>query len=273
MNSIDLDMTEKEEQERCEAENNAILSAVKDFAHYPRSAFDNYPEAAFQKIAASELEPSKMRKSLEWFLGSPEYKNWCSESSSQFLWHSGPPSFGKTTISLFIGEQLTETFRRHTVYLFCKPDFWPQVPTSAMLVYSMLAQLLIKRPHIIDKIDKVNRPYLIPKSLSLQEGVLWDILRIFMKDMTDCEIHIIVDGIDDVQLDDRRRFLENLRDLWKVSDKPILRILVSSRPYRDIQDCLSDLPFINPDKEISGKCFQYYFQFPITFSYYVGGLP
>jgi len=252
-------MIELEKEEKRRAENKAILSAMEEFASYSRSAFDHYPEAAFRGIASSELTTTKMRESLEWFLGSPEYKSWSSGSTSQFLWHSGPPGSGKTTTSLFVVDDFTETFLKCAVYLFCGLHVWPQPLTSAMLVYSMLAQLLDTRPDLLEKIYPEDRLHLLHEGHSSREGILWEILRVSMDKMNEHEIYIVIDGIDKISIEQRKLFLGSLCELPKASTK-LLRILVSSRSYPDIQKSLNDLPFINPDKESLGNYWRLEFQ-------------
>lgn len=73
--------------------------------------------------------------------------------------------------------------------------------------------------------------------------------------MNEEKIYIVIYSVDEINVEQRKHFLESLRDLWKASTK-MARILVSSRSHHDIEDVLNKLPLIDHDKESQGKCWR-----------------
>ncbi|KAM0473862.1 hypothetical protein ACHAPX_007910 [Trichoderma viride] len=72
------------------------------------------------------------------------------------------------------------------------------------------------------------------------------------------EVRIVLDGIDELHPEDLGRFLSNLREVWnnikgKLNTASKLKVLIVSRPFPNISEILKDLPFINPEKESTGK--------------------
>jgi Cdc6-like AAA superfamily ATPase len=202
---------------------------------------------------------------MEWILKSPEFENWLSSHEPQFLWYSGLPGSGKTTTSLHIVQQIKQmhtSFRTRLAFFFCKIQ---KKPSSTIVVASIISQLLDS-----DTIDCIPPNLRTSLSLSDQsterkhEATLWQILEKMLRTLLESterlEIRVILDGIDELHSEDLDRFLSNLREVWdnikgrnNAKNASRFKILAVSRPYPNISELLKGLPYINPEKESTGK--------------------
>ena len=97
-------------------------------------------------FVSSQSRPDHL---ASWFWESPEYQSWRTSENSQFLWCTGKPSVGKSSIAAILVSELSRQ-RIHSEYV---AHFFFQLPQEgsasssipALVVCSIIAQLLHTR--------------------------------------------------------------------------------------------------------------------------------
>ncbi|KAI1738437.1 hypothetical protein F4680DRAFT_179772 [Xylaria scruposa] len=195
---------------------------------------------------------------------------WHSRSKPQFLWHTGPPRSGKTKMSWQLVQDYLNKSSASRLRMACffHPDNNNSIDstgslTSNEIVRSIIAQLINNSDDVMQSIPPDHQQKLLTHCQSPQldqEVIFWDTIKILMRVMAESEILpiIIIDGADRLPPKQRIRFLQNIRDFWinTKESRLELKILISSRPYPDIEKIIGDLPSISPEKECT-ECLKY----------------
>jgi hypothetical protein len=228
------------------------------------------PSAFIPEISAPQRQATvsrllNIRSSLDWFFDSPEFEAWISGESS-FLWCSGIPKSGKTVLSCYLKNYLSDREahmrRREVISIFCA-SVKEQMGTITERILSYIASQLLRNDK--NRLRKVSQqrppqewlPARIPLSFEgnfLQSlwGLVWD----SMTAGSNCEIVLVIDGVNEIEPEEARgAFLSNIVTLFNraKSEKHItLKVFVTSLPFEDVQKAFKDLPSIEKDKERQG---------------------
>jgi GTPase SAR1 family protein len=228
----------------------------------PSNSFPENPVTPKHQTAVSRS--SEMRISLNWFISSPEFEAWDSQKST-FLWLSGIPNSGKTVLSCYLVEYLKnrQTYKaeRDVIAFFCSSgpeNNRPRIQIEHILG-SIASQLLRCEEGRLDIASRQNPlSKFVPKHppLALPLGPLWKLVRDLITAISDREIVLILDGVDEIRPQETREiFLDGILKLWKhlqSKEQATVKIFVTSRPFSDIQQALTDLPNMEKDKERKG---------------------
>lgn len=203
--------------------------------------------------APPELEPELYKgsfdESIEWFTKSPEFNAWRDDAGFSLLWIHGPPACGKTTL-------LAYTLRRLPQYIKYTNNWDVAAIFRGRVTHSVNELLASLAFQLINNSPRTEIPRKEVKSqLTLLTGreftnYLRDLLKIAVTGKNIHETIFLIDGLDQYEAGIRSAFLSHLLALGKQAKQNIsIRILISSRPYPDIQEALSHYPNIEPDKE------------------------
>lgn len=233
----------------------------------PRFSQPSFPYT--QELGVQHALPLK---STEWMLRSEEMSIWRSNDEPQFLWHSGPQRSGKTRLSWYLVQEYMKqnaAFRPRLVHFFHPENqntgdsnnYTFQPLTSNDIICSIIAQLIDGSDELVQRIPLQLQQQLLAHCQSSQpdqEATLWEAAKlILLQALVEIEKLpiIIIDGVDRLHPDQRMNFLRSIRSLWDLTkdSRSKLKVLISCRPYPDIHATIGDLPFINPEKESTGK--------------------
>ncbi|KAI0387296.1 hypothetical protein F5Y04DRAFT_274154 [Hypomontagnella monticulosa] len=176
----------------------------------------------------------------KWFLDSPQFKTW-GANNGQTLFCPGIPGAGKTFLTSMVVEELSSRFENDgdigIAYIYC--DFRRKDEQNVeQLLAALLKQLIRRRlslPESVAYLYTSNKDGGTRPSPDQLLSVLWDVVTVYQKGT-----YLIIDGLDEIQVDDREIFISAILRL------PIERgtnVLATSRPLPDIaerfKDCLS----------------------------------
>ena len=194
-------------------------------------------------------------KAMEWFTLSTQYSEWISSKHSTFLWLYGLPGAGKTVIAAWLQKQLSkpeQTLKEQDVVtIFCSREV-----NEINMILGLISQLLSRIDRIDFGQDETALPQFLTKFKHEDELLLdlWGLLEVLIKMYPRREVIFIIDGIDEVKSKSRTQFLRSLQLLpERINEGIIVRILVSSRDFPDIRDCLVSWPKIDKLTEWKGE--------------------
>lgn len=213
------------------------------------------PEVA--KAALLRRKGSRAKGTCESFLDVGEFKTWLSAErdpeqrnvASTVLWLYGNPGTGKSTLSLFLVDEIEKFVassdgKQALTYFFC--DITSEDGKTAVAVLRGLLFQVCKQRH-----DLLRR-YLLPiwqthgTALFQSFDALWDILVKIGADETLDAIYCLVDALDECHRDSQTIFLQQLQQTFKNHGSEglvsKLHFLVTSRPYEDIREYLGEFP-------------------------------
>jgi hypothetical protein len=194
----------------------------------------------------------------EWILGTEELTVWLATSQAAgpespipaVLWLYGNPGTGKSTMAISLVEQLAEIFAttqgRTLAYFFCDSNFDTR-KTATSIVRGLILQLLQQHPPLLE--------YVLPKHLERGAKVfesfeaLWTIFTNIGADKNTGRKYCIIDALDECDPESQEMLLGQLNETFgQHSSSDLLsniRILITSRPYREIRESLE--PFAKKD--------------------------
>ncbi|KAL6886872.1 Pfs, NACHT, and ankyrin domain protein [Trichoderma evansii] len=212
-------------------------------------------------------DPSEDRKSLkrkkgdrargtcEWILETKELSAWlssgqtaCSESqTTNLLWLHGNPGTGKSTMAIFLAEELSKAFSvtdgKTLAYFSCDSSF-DKRKTATSVLRGLLHQLIQQHSQLLD--------YLLPKynergaELFKSFDGLWTIFMAAAADQNTGQKYCIIDALDECDLESQKILLRQFQETFQGQDAPPnIRILITSRPYSEIFEYLEE--FANQD--------------------------
>ena len=241
-----------------------LLAEIKDGRKERNEQYRNEREKECHQIfreseyeACKNRNPDRVRGTCEWFLTDDKFIDWEGSKNSRLLWVSADPGCGKSVLSKsLIDNELASSKTRTTCYFFFKDDDNSQKSVVKALC-ALLHQLFsLKRTllrYALTELDN-NGPEMLPKLFS----PLWNILTKSAADPEAGEIVCVLDALDECEGTGRDQLTDSLTKFYGNRDvnenKMILKFLITSRPYQQIERRLSNMPTIrlagesNPEK-------------------------
>ncbi|PWI65028.1 hypothetical protein PCL_07440 [Purpureocillium lilacinum] len=194
---------------------------------------------------------SRAAGTCEWILQTKQFASWLDaeladrqeNGSPDILWLYGNPGTGKTTISIFLAEELSRAFSgsgdRSLAYVFCDSRL-PNLRTATNIVRGLLHQLVHQQPPLLK--------YMLPKyrergaSLFTSFDALWAILMDIAADEISGRKYCIIDALDECDRESKEDLLKQLQQTFASRDSSRcgfnIRLLITSRPYPEISEFL-----------------------------------
>lgn len=215
--------------------------------------------------------PDAVEGTCQWVLQNPTFTTWRDSQSSSFLWISADPGCGKSVLSKMlvtllshVPEPVLPSEQRRTVcYFFFKEDDLLQ-RTAENAVCALLHQLLSNESnsaligHALEEYEKAGA------NLRSSFTRLW---KIFMDAATDPqagEVICILDALDECDgleegrgrfqlIDALRKFHNDYVEDNESTQSVCLKVLVTSRPYIDIERKFRTLTRRFPTLRLAGE--------------------
>lgn len=137
---------------------------------------------------------------------------------------------------------------------FCRPG-----DTQFGLVASLVLQLVESRVQEMQTAFPLSE---LVQNPNIDCRLIWMLLDAAITESSNRDTVILIDGLDELENEDRASFLKNLhyfgdRIAHTASNTAKVRILIASRSYADLNDTFGDLPNIEPGKERRGMALNY----------------
>lgn len=191
--------------------------------------------------------PERTEGTCEWILKNPEYKSWIDGSQASFLWVTGHPGSGKTTLSSYIATHLEseeESIGASPMVcsFFCNEGIENQRDAQAIL-RSIIFQILSERRGFVRHVKAAfdlekDRTWLV-KSFDR----LWSMFTNIVCDEELGTVIIVIDAMDECEKSSRSRLLNSIvkyLDRRRSTSSPGVKFLVTSRPYVSIAEFFVD---------------------------------
>ncbi|KAK2590299.1 hypothetical protein QQS21_012025 [Conoideocrella luteorostrata] len=184
----------------------------------------------------------------KWILGTENLTAWLTTSqagqpeiqaTSSVLWLHGNPGMGKSTIAMFLTDQLAEYFcatdTNTLAYFFCDSTFNSR-RTATAVIKCLLLQLCQQHPQLLS--------YVMPKyeqrgkRLFDSFEALWTMFISAAADTATGRKYCVIDALDECEPESQRMLLYEIEKTFSADASPNVRILVTSRPYPEIAEYL-----------------------------------
>ncbi|PWI63974.1 hypothetical protein PCL_01574 [Purpureocillium lilacinum] len=194
----------------------------------------------------------RAKGTCEWILGTDQLTAWLDDVAesktppTDLLWLHGNPGTGKSTMSMFLVEALSEDFaktRNKTLaYFFCDSAYDTRKTATAIL-RRLLLQLVQQHPRLV---DYVLPQYETRKSRAFDSfDTLWTMFTKACADRATGRKYCIVDALDECELEEQETLLKQIEETFgqdRSGDGLNFGILITSRPYPEIRECLQQFP-------------------------------
>ncbi|KAL6895021.1 hypothetical protein GGI43DRAFT_424472 [Trichoderma evansii] len=208
---------------------------------------------------------NRAKGTCEWILKTDELTCWLGSKKpatsiqrDNILWLHGNPGTGKSTMAIFLTEELSERFstmeNNTLIYFFCDASF-EQRRTATSIIRGLLYQLVQKHPHLL-----LN--YVLPRYKERGDQIfasfdaLWKMFAEAAADQSTGQKYCIIDALDECDRESQQILLYQLKESFDSHhhSPSNIQILITSRPYREIQEYLAD--FMNKDLASFGQARQ-----------------
>ncbi|KAF9776607.1 hypothetical protein IL306_005188 [Fusarium sp. DS 682] len=167
------------------------------------------------------------------------------------LWLHGYPGTGKSTMAMFLIEELSEAFSmedgKTLAFFFCDSSFEKR-RTATSVIRGLLFQLMKQHSKLLN--------YILPKHNERREKLkgelledfdaLWAVFMDVAADQDTGRKYCIIDALDECDRESQVTLSRQLQKTFQSQNAPQnIRILVTSRPYDEIREHLED--FVNKD--------------------------
>ncbi|KAF2878452.1 hypothetical protein BDV95DRAFT_22417 [Massariosphaeria phaeospora] len=169
----------------------------------------------------------------DWIFTHPEVQNWLAAKRSTSIWYTAPPGAGKTITSSAVVRYLQDKGQK-TATFFC--SFNDLVRREAITAFRSIAlQLLgLSNNSVPEKVRKEYEDDLAHYCAKLKDfKVVVDIVEALMKQQS--RVHIIIDGLDEVEGTEKMLLLNGLLHLVHVKTYGIVKFFFTSRPDSHIR--------------------------------------
>lgn len=193
-----------------------------------------------------------VRGSCEWIMTTEVVSNWLessgikktSEPSSNVLWLHGNPGQGKSTMAIYLTEKLSKLFSQTNentlTYVFCSAG-GRYAENASNILRGLLHMLYSQCPQLLS--DGLRREHKqAGKNIFRRFSSLWRHLLDSAQRKVDGYVYCIIDGLDECSegMDDMLRQIQQTFETATTRSR--LKVFVSSRPYKNISNCLSTFP-------------------------------
>ncbi|KAK1452526.1 pfs domain-containing protein, partial [Colletotrichum melonis] len=178
----------------------------------------------------------------EWIMGTEELTAWLGSGptdrseATQVLWLHGNPGTGKSTMAIFLTEELSEAFSatdgNTLAYFFCDSAFDTR-KTATAVIRGLLLQLVQQHPKLLER--------LLPKynergaELFHSFDALWTMFVAAASDENTGRKYCIIDALDECDVESQTTLLKQLEETFcSRNAPPNVHILITSRPYPEI---------------------------------------
>ncbi|KAK0717606.1 hypothetical protein B0T26DRAFT_300152 [Lasiosphaeria miniovina] len=204
------------------------------------------------KNALKRKKGDRALGTCEWILRTEELTAWLGSGqtagqeseTTNVLWLHGNPGTGKSTIAIYLTEELSTAFsktdKKTLAYFFCDSSFAARREATSV-IKGLLYQLVKQHPQLLD--------YLLPKynergaELFKSFDALWTIFMAAAADQSTGRKYCIIDALDECDRESQNILLQQLERSFQSRDvSSNVRILVTSRPYSEIRECLEGFP-------------------------------
>ncbi|CZS88147.1 uncharacterized protein RCO7_01113 [Rhynchosporium graminicola] len=197
----------------------------------------NTSDASEQRSA---LE-TRVEGTCQWILSNPLYSDWNVQQKTSLLWISGYPGSGKTILSAYILEYLSDgesspmlrKDNKSPCYFFCDETIETRRDGTAIL-RSLIHQLVKRRGQVIKYLKAAYD--LQGPNFYQNFNELWRIFIAIASDKRIGPINVIVDAIDECEKVTRDRLLHSMLKLVDNSQSttdtrlPRIKFVITSRP-------------------------------------------
>ncbi|KAL8951561.1 MAG: hypothetical protein Q9222_002471 [Ikaeria aurantiellina] len=200
-----------------------------------RMLYSNYEQG-------KNVNPMRIPGTCEWFLNHPDFLVWRKSRCSDLLWLSADPGCGKSVLTKHLvdrrGEFLTIRATSPVVCYFFFKDGDVNRMDASKAVCAMLHQLLLQRPQLY---HYAQRDFETKSDSFLSDfQALWNIFINVANDSLNGEIICVLDALDECEELSRVILLDQLVNWYRHrplndASKPIIKIIVTSRPYYQIE--------------------------------------
>jgi hypothetical protein len=203
-------------------------------------------------IQDKDFNADRVEGTCEWFLRHQLFTEWHKRGGSRLLWVSGDPGCGKSVLSKYlVDEKLRKTDNQSTCYYFFKD--LPGRNSAATALKAILHQLFDQQPillkYVVDDLNRTEAGFIHTFE------TYWDILLKAARSSEAHNIICILDALDECQ-DSGLKIIGKLNHLYNAesqSFKPSLKFLITSRPYRDIEQKFVVLTRSMPTIRLAGE--------------------
>ena len=204
------------------------------------------------KNALKRKKGDRASGTCEWILGMEELTAWLASGqtagpesqTTNVLWLHGNPGTGKSTMAIFLTEELSTDFSttdgKTLTYFFCDSNF-DNRKTAISVIRGLLLQLVQQHPQLLD--------YLLPKynergaDLFKSFDALWTIFMAAAADQNTGRKYCIIDALDECERESQEILLQQFQESFQSQNATSnIRILVTSRPYPEIGEYLQRFP-------------------------------
>ncbi|KAL7812767.1 hypothetical protein V8C26DRAFT_406512 [Trichoderma gracile] len=203
------------------------------------------------RVALKRKKGDRAQGTCEWIIGTEEITAWLGSTqkvrsdgqTNNILWLHGHPGTGKSTMAIFLTEEMpkvfSETDGKTLAYFFCDSNFDKQ-RSAISVVRGLLLQLIQQHPQLLD--------YLIPRYRERGEKLfesfdaLWEIFMAIAGDQSTGQKYCIIDALDECDRESQEVLLRQLHDTFDGGRDLSVHILITSRPYSEIQEYLGQFP-------------------------------
>jgi DNA polymerase III delta prime subunit len=172
----------------------------------------------------------------EWIIGTEELTAWLGSGQEDILWLYGGPGVGKSTMAIFLTEELTKAFSRtdgKTLACFYCDSSDQKRKTATAVIRGLLFQLVRQHPQLLG--------YILPEyndrgaELFNSFDALWPIFLAAAVDQKTGQKYCIIDALDECDRESQDTLLRQFEETFSSPTNSNIRILVTSRPYAEIE--------------------------------------
>ena len=206
--------------------------------------------------------PKDMRVpgTCEWFLKHPEFLTWRNSQASGLLWLTADPGCGKSVLAKYLidgrAEALSVNIENPILcYFFFKAGDEDR-GNATRATCALLYQLFLQKPKLYkyaaSDFEKKGDRFLTDLN------ALWRIFVAAINDEELSEVVCVLDGLDECESSSRNTLISLLVELhlgfYKMGDAGVTRkLLITSRPYLDIERGFRELTNTIPSIRLSGE--------------------
>ena len=181
-----------------------------------------------------DRNPPRVDGTCEWFTNHKHFQAWQEGDTSKLLWVSADPGCGKSVLARYLVDSVLQTTDSKTIcYFFFKDDFEDQ-RNIGIAMCAILRQLFDQKPSLASNkiIDTITSK---GETLTSSFSDLWDILLAAATNGNSGEIVCVLDALDECDESGRAQLADALRSIDWSESGPSLKILLTSRPYAELQ--------------------------------------